>query len=170
MTGRDFNRDYALRLAEAGLSVFPCIPEGQDAKKPLVRWREASSSDPQRVAAMWDANPGALPAIDCGKARLVVLDGDRHAGAADGVAALHALFAEHGFDPMRCPVILTPGDGQHVYLKMNGVALTNSRGALPPGIDIRGEGGYVIAPFASLPDGRSYQPAPGCASFFGAIA
>src|SRR4051812_24374966 len=33
-------------------------------------------------------------------------------------------------------------------------------GSLPEGVDIRGEGGYVIAPFARLPDGRSYAPIP----------
>jgi hypothetical protein len=149
---RDINRDYALRFAEVGVPVFPCGPD----KKPLVQWREASSAESTAVAALWDNWPGALPAIDCAKAGIVVLDGDRHDDGPDGVVALHALFAEHGFDPLRCPVVLTPRNGEHVYFRKNGVALTNSRGALPAGVDVRGEGGYVIAPFARLPDGRSY--------------
>ena len=32
--------------------------------------------------------------------------------------------------------------------------MTNRRGALPAGIDVRGEGGYVIFPPSRLPDGR----------------
>jgi hypothetical protein len=36
--------------------------------------------------------------------------------------------------------------------------ITNSPGGLPAGVDIRGLGGYTMAPDAVLPDGRSYQP------------
>ncbi len=36
--------------------------------------------------------------------------------------------------------------------------ITNSAGGLPAGVDIRGLGGYTMAPEAVLPDGRSYQP------------
>src|SRR4051794_23738518 len=101
---RDFNRDFALRHAEAGLAVFPC---GSD-KKPLVAWREASTTSTQDIAKMWARHPGALPAIDLAKAGLVVLDGDRHGGP-DGVAALHALLESNSLDRLRCPVIHTPG-------------------------------------------------------------
>jgi hypothetical protein len=54
---RDINRDWALRLAEAGIAVFPC---GAD-KKPLIKWREFSSSDPEAVAMWWSQHPNALP-------------------------------------------------------------------------------------------------------------
>jgi hypothetical protein len=80
---RDFNRDWAIRLAEAGIAVFPC---GAD-KKPLVQWRAFSSSDADAVAQWWREHPGALPAIDLEKSDLFVLDGDRHATRAAAAAA-----------------------------------------------------------------------------------
>ena len=43
------------------------------------------------------------------------------------------------------PVVKTPNGGLHVYFKQpNGEALGNGRGSLPPGIDVRGAGGFVV--------------------------
>src|SRR5262245_59440915 len=154
---RDFNRDWALRLAEAGIAIFPC---GAD-KKALIKWREFSSSDPEAVAQWWHQHPGALPGIDLAKADLLVLDGDRHGGP-DGRTALRDLLQQQAdFDWHQAPTALTPGDGVHCYFSQNGHELGNARGGLPPGVDVRGYGGYVIAPYAVLPDGRCYRAAPG---------
>ena len=40
-------------------------------------------------------------------------------------------------------------------------ALGNGRGELPDGIDVRGVGGFVIAPGAVLPDGKQWQSVNG---------
>ena len=154
---RDFNRDWAIRLAEAGIAVFPC---GAD-KKPLVQWRAFSSSDVDAVAQWWREHPGALPAIDLEKSDLFVLDGDRHGGP-DGRKALRELLQQQpGFDWHTAPTALTPGDGTHVYFGQNGHELGNGRGSLPDGVDARGCGGYVICPYAVLPDGRRYHAVTG---------
>jgi hypothetical protein len=153
---RDFNRDWAMRLAEAGLAIFPC----GDDKKPLIKWREFSSSDTEAVAQWWREQPGALPAIDLEKCDLFVLDGDRHGGP-DGRAALRKLLKDQGFNYRTAPSALTPNDGVHVYLGQNGHELGNARGKLPAGVDARGCGGYVICPYAALSDGRHYKTVPG---------
>jgi Bifunctional DNA primase/polymerase, N-terminal len=154
---RDHNRDWALRLAEAGIAIFPC---GAD-KKPLIKWREFSSSDPEAIAQWWRQFPGALPAIDLEKCDLFVLDGDRHGGP-DGRAALGKLLRQQiGFDWHTAPSAFTPGDGAHVYFLQNGHELGNGRGQLPDGVDARGCGGYVIAPYATLSDGRCYRTVAG---------
>jgi hypothetical protein len=150
---RDFNRDWALRLAEAGIATFPCGPD----KKPLLKWREFSSSDAEAVAQWWSQYPNALPGIDLEKCELLVLDGDRHGGP-DGRAALRTLLQQQSdYKASLTPRALTPGDGAHVYFNQNGHELGNGRGNLPDGIDVRGAGGYVIAPYAILPDGRCYR-------------
>jgi hypothetical protein len=165
MTSRDFNRDWALRLAEVGIAVFPCGPD----KKPLVKWRDASSTDPETVAAQWAQFPSALPGIDLGKCNLVVLDGDRHGGP-DGRVALRELLLAQGaeYNGKATPGVLTPGDGAHVYFSQNGHAFGNGTGKLPKGIDVRGAGGYVIAPYTTLSDGRRYQIAKGMADLISA--
>jgi Bifunctional DNA primase/polymerase, N-terminal len=109
---------------------------------------------------LWRQFPGAPPAIDLEKCDLFVLDGDRHGGP-DGRAALRKLLKEQGFDYRTAPSALTPNDGVHVYLGQNGHELGNARGKLPAGIDVRGCGGYVICPYATLSDGRRYKSVPG---------
>jgi Bifunctional DNA primase/polymerase, N-terminal len=108
---RDFNRDWAMRMAESGLAIFPC----GDDKKPLIKWREFSSSDPEAIAQWWSQFPGALPAIDLEKCDLFVLDGDRHGGP-DGRAALRKLLKEQGFDYRTAPSALTPNDGERGHV------------------------------------------------------
>jgi hypothetical protein len=157
MQQRDFNRDWALRLAEAGIAIFPCGPD----KKPLIKWRNFSSCEVDAIAQWWMQFPNALPAIDLEKSDLVVLDGDRHGGP-DGRTALHHLLRQQpDFDNRTTPTALTPSDGAHVYFDQNGHELSNARGDLPDGIDVRGAGGYVIAPYAILPDGQRYRAVPG---------
>jgi putative DNA primase/helicase len=53
---------------------------------------------------------------------------------------------------------LTPSDGVHLYLLTgdDGPSITN-RGNLPEHVDVRGLGGYVIAPPSVMADGRRYR-------------
>src|SRR5262249_9276746 len=153
---RDLNHDWALRLAAAGLAIFPC----SDDKKPLIKWREFSSCDPEAIALWWARFPGALPAIDLAKSDLLVLDGDRHGGP-DGRTALRELLHQQNFDYRAAPSAITPADGVHVYFEQNGHEFGNTRGKLPAGVDCRGHGGYVICPYATLSHGRRYKTVPG---------
>lgn len=85
-----------------------------------------------------------------------MLDLDRHRAEQDGIAAIRAL----GFVPTDLsPVsVTTPSGGLHLYFQhRNG--LTCSARHLPDGVDIRAEGGYVIAPGTLLPDGCRYGTA-----------
>ncbi len=92
----------------------------------------------------------------------MVIDCDRHDGGADGVAAFKSLVAAHGALPRQVPLVKTPNGGLHVYFRQpNGEALGNGRGSLPPGIDVRGAGGFVVGPGARLPDGRGWTARAG---------
>jgi hypothetical protein len=149
----DVNANTALQLAGIGMHVFPA---GSD-KKPLCQWKLMASTAPNAVMEMFAKHPKAMPAIDCGKSEILVIDLDRHNPNEDGVEAFKALEAQHGaIDD--APRIKTPNNGMHIYFRQpDGEMFGNSKGRLPAGIDVRGIGGYVVAPGAVLPDGSRYE-------------
>lgn len=105
MTSR--NLAVALRLAAAGLSVFPT----DDRKRPLGKWTQESTDNP-KIICRWPKF--SLVAIDLRKCGLLVIDADRHGGP-DGVAAWEELVREHGADLSRQPMARTPSNGRHIY-------------------------------------------------------
>lgn len=153
------NLAAALHLAEQGFAIFPCHSGGEKVKQPMpfIKWREASTSDPAQIRQWWRRWPDAAPALDLGKCGLLVIDADRH-GEHDGVEAFGALMAEHGFHPDSAPMVATPNYGNHHFFRQpEGKLFGNGEGALPKGINVRGNGGYVIAPGAVMQDGRTYE-------------
>lgn len=153
------NLAVALDLAAHGLFVFPCHSGGEKAKQPMpfLRWKEASTTDAAAIRAWWRKWPDAAPAIDLGKSGLLVIDADRH-GEHDGVEAFGALMAANGFDPDAAPLVATPNMGNHHFFRQRSdPPHGNGRGSLPAGIDVRGAGGYVVAPGSVMQDGRFYE-------------
>lgn len=153
------NLETALALARSGLAVFPCHSGGDKAKQPMpfIKWREASTTDEATIRSWWRKWPGAAPALDLAKCGLLVIDADRH-GEHDGVEAFGQLMIEHGFNPDTAPLVATPNAGNHHFFRQPTITpLGNGRGSLPPGIDVRGAGGYVVAPGAVMQDGRFYE-------------
>jgi hypothetical protein len=164
---RNHNLDAALGLAVAGLRIFPVrVYYAKEKKKwekvPRIEgWREeAASTNPNQIREWWKQFPGSCPGIALHHADLVAVDADKHRASADGVAALKELQAKYKEFPKH-PVCATAGDGEHHYFRQPpGIKLTNSAGRLPPGIDVRGVGGFVIAPGSKRADGKLWS-APG---------
>lgn len=151
------NKEEALSLASRGLHIFPTNP----AKKPLIEdWPNKASSSVLYIEAWWGKWPDALPALPVGAHNLVVIDCDRRPGRPDGVAAFHAICAEQSIDLSDAFRVESPSGGMHYYFATQ-TPYGNSSGSLPDGIDVRGKGGYVIAPGATLPDGLSYRHVAG---------
>ncbi|WP_051228767.1 bifunctional DNA primase/polymerase [Pleomorphomonas oryzae] len=154
------NRALALDLARAGLSVFPVRGAGPDAKKPCpsVRWGEDATTDVKAIDGWWRRWPDAMPAIHLGRSGLLVVDLDRHDGGEDGIKAWDEV--NRGVE---APAVDTPSGGRHIYFRQpEGRAHGNREGLLKGrGINIRGLGGYVVAPGALRADGEgAYQPVP----------
>lgn len=148
----------ALRYAAAGRYVFPVrveIVEGKKRVGPVADWRNASTTSAEQIRRWFGPGQpweGASVAIDCGRSGLVVVDPD----GADGIARWDALVAEH-----RLPAthrVGTPGGGQHWYYREHPrrVVGNDSTGKVAPGVDVRGLGGFVIAP-PSTDDRGSYR-------------
>src|SRR5215471_5449782 len=149
------NLTAALNLAAAGLPVFPAGPD----KRPLLAgWQEKATTEEEQLRKWWDTHPAAVPAIVVGRAGLVVIDCDRHPGGKDGIEAFNRLLSANDGKLADVPIAKTANGGAHLFFKQpKGEPFGNRRGELPDGIDVRGVGGFVIAPGAVLADGKRWQ-------------
>jgi hypothetical protein len=134
-----------------GWTVIPIEPGG---KRPLVRWeayqkRRPTPDELRTWFQRWpDANVGLVTGAVSG---LVVLDVDpRHYGD----ESLEELERQHGRLPHTIEA-LTGGGGRHIFFKHPGRTIRNRVG-LARGIDLRGDGGLVVAPPSLHPSGRAY--------------
>jgi hypothetical protein len=108
-----------------------------------------ASVDADEVAAWWARWPDANVAIATGALVVFDIDGDR------GARALCELEAEHGPVP-ETPCVST-GCGRHLYFLALGLDVRNSAKTLGPGLDVRGRGGYAIAPPSRHANGHIYR-------------
>lgn len=76
----------------------------------------------------------------------------RHGGKEN----LDHLERRHGFFPAEAVRFHTGGGGEHILFKHPGINIPNLVGRLAAGIDIRGDGGYIVAPPSTHVSGRSY--------------
>ena len=144
--------ESALNYAALGWCVIPIAPQG---KTPLIRdWPKQASCDPDQIAGWWHQWPDANVGIVTGQlSGLFVLDVDPKN---DGFTTLDLLIDKHGALP-DTPTVRTGSGGQHVYFRYpSGITIRNSASKLGPGLDIRAEGGFVVAPPSIHPTGREY--------------
>ncbi len=128
--------DYAV---ERNWFVFP-VKAGRK-QPPLVKWSEKATNDPNVIQKWWDRWPEANIGIAAGPSGLVVIDVDVKNGN-NGIFELECLQAIHG-ELQPTFTATTPSGGLHLYFKGN---VPSSNGKIAPGIDIKSEGAYVLAP------------------------
>ena len=154
---RQHNGALARELVAAGIAIFPTRD-----KVPLIKgWRTTASFERDQVEQWWRLYPDAAPGIELSMSSLIVLDCDRHPGAPDGVAAFEPLIAERRLPEH--PITATPGGGFHHFFRQpdRGKPLGCGTGKLPPGIDVRANGGYIVGPNSMRLDGGVYKPVEG---------
>lgn len=159
----------ARSFIEAGVAVFPCrekASQGVDyatgevieflEKAPYTTYGLKDATRSSRIIEIWfgERHPAAVIGIPTGeKLGAWVLDLDRH-GDLDGHTWLAEMEAKHGPLPDTARATTANG-GTHVFFKhVEGV---RNRAAIAPGVDTRGDGGYIISPGSVMADGRRYQ-------------
>ena len=148
--------DAALDYASRGLPVFPVNPAD---KAPYVATGfKAATTDNKTIRRWWRAHPDAMIGVPTGAAgRVWVLDADVDLNKKiNGPAALARLVASHGGAPLLTCTSLTPRGGKHFMWRWNGVNIRNSAGEIGRGLDVRGEGGYIVMPPSVRHDGTAY--------------
>ena len=155
--------EAALEYAQRGWSVVPafnmdgptCACTRLDCpspgKHPRIAWSQFQKerANPALIRQWWRRWPEANIAIATGAVSgLVVLDIDPRHGGSEAVKDLGPLPPT-----VTC---LTGGGGEHQYYQHPGTPVGNAVGIVP-GVDLRGDGGYVIAPPSSHASGRAYE-------------
>jgi hypothetical protein len=119
-----------------------------------------ATTDPDRIIDWWERWPEANIGLATGAASgVLALDLDPPAGG----ETLEALAAIHGTLP-RAVGVWTPRGGLHAFYRHPGGHVPCSAGKLGPNLDVRGDGGYLVAGW-SVVAGRTYtwrdDPYPG---------
>jgi hypothetical protein len=147
----------ALSYANKGIRVIPIQP---GTKHPGINnWTTQATTNPTTIRQWWTGPyKGWGVGIVTGRAtnkQFFVLDIDEHDPQQSGHDTLADLETEHGKLPETITV-LTPTGGKHLYYSTP-IPIRNDAGRrLGPGLDIRGDGGQVLAPPTIHPNGQPY--------------
>ena len=134
--------EAARSMWDNGLRIIPLQPRG---KKPLMSWKEFQDREPteEEIDGWWakwpNANIGVVTGINC-----IVVDADTN----DTIRWI-------GDNLPPTPWKVKTARGAHFYYGINGVVpnSVNEKGK----VDIRGRGGYVVAPPSVHPSGKLYE-------------
>jgi hypothetical protein len=147
--------DAAAGYAARGWRVIPIRPA---TKQPIPKqWQLAATTDAAAIERWWQEAPDAGIGIATGAASgIFVLDVDTASGKV-GAESLATLEANHGPLPDTYEVVTGSG-GRHLYFKTpTGIEIPTSAGRLGTDLDIRGEGGQVLAPPTVHLNGTRYE-------------
>lgn len=134
----------ALAYLKDGFSILPVEPNG---KKPLIQWEPLQTKLPttEMLNLWWQQWPNANVGVITGELSylsVVDIDGER------GKASIR----EYGLTFPLTRTVKTPR-GWHLWYLF--VPTLHTGAGFVPGLDIRGQGGYVVAPPSSI-DAHTY--------------
>lgn len=160
--------DEALKLAAKGFHIFPlhtpdalgfcscrntsCTDVGKHPR--TINGLSGATTDEQQIRDWWQMWPQANIGLVTGAiSGLVVIDIDpRHGGA----ETFKALTQQHG-ELSEKVWANTGGGGWHLIFQHPGVRIRNNQsGKLGVGVDVRGDGGYIVAPPSLHASGKCY--------------
>ena len=159
--------DYALEAAQYGYKVFPVhyIEKGvcscgkndcdSQGKHPMhTGWKDEATTDQTSIKRIWAANPNANIGIKTGAdtGKIAVDIDPKHCGDEN----YRELEEEYGKLPDTVES-KTGSGGCHKIFNHPGGYIGNKQGFIKPGIDIRGDGGFIVAPGSDHMSGNRYE-------------
>lgn len=148
-------KDSAIVYARAGFAVLPLAERG---KIPQIKGGlKNACTDVGNVATWWDKHKNSNVGIVCGaqSGGIVVIDLDiDEDNGKDGLSAMQDWEEKfHELPSTACAV--TGRHGMHYYYRVDRVIHPSTNAEL--GIDIRGDGSYVVAPPSIHENGNQYR-------------
>jgi hypothetical protein len=137
-------------VAACGWHVLPI--RAHDKTPLLKKWPQAATSDINQLEVWAGRFPACNWAVATGKdSGIFVLDVDGNPGK----ASLKA-YQQQGLE-LPETLTTTTGKGRHFYFQWpQDAVIKNSAGQLASGLDVRGEGGYVVIPPSVHSNGNHY--------------
>jgi hypothetical protein len=153
----------ALRYAALGWRVLPlhtpdpagdCSCQRENCAKPGKHPRSRhgvrdATTCAETIDLWWSTWPDANVGLATGDLLVIDIDG------AAGRVSLQRLQRENG--PLPTTLEATTARGRHLYFMSPSQLLRNSAGRLGDGLDVRGHGGYVVAPPSLHANGHRYR-------------
>jgi putative DNA primase/helicase len=141
--------DAVMSYAARGWQVFPLKPQ---SKEPCTHRGFYDATSNPATLRRWFAqgfpyNVGIRTGTPSG---VFIVDIDGKLGAVN----LRELMTKFGALP--ATLISTTGKGWHLWFRADG-EIPCSTGKISPGIDVRADGGYVVAPPSIHPNGKAYR-------------
>ncbi|MDD5618575.1 MAG: bifunctional DNA primase/polymerase, partial [Candidatus Omnitrophica bacterium] len=132
--------DYALYYASIGWAVFPC----NHAKKPFEKGGfHTASKDPAEIKRLFSKFPASAIGVATGETSgIFSFDVDIKNGQV-GEESYQELISKYGNLPQTPQFFTWSGGRQYIFKYIKGI---NSRNSVFPGIDIKGDGGYICVP------------------------
>ena len=145
--------DAALQYADLGYPVFPCANAENPAPLTPHGFHDATT-DLDQISAWWTERPDACIGLATKDLLAVDVDQPDNPWLADDPERAHSLAA--------APTSITPGGGRHhIFRRPAGKNWKCSVGKLAPHVDTRTDGGYIVVPPSTRPDG-GYRWVKGC--------
>lgn len=145
--------DFALHFARQGWPIFPLAANSKVPAIPRERGGRGcldATLDLAQIEAWWREYPDANIGVATGRrSGLLVVDVDPLKTTA-WLDSLHSLELPPTFTVKTCSA------GWHLYFRFSGDARISIGTDMLPGIDWRGNGGYVVAP-GSVVNGSTYE-------------
>ena len=146
--------DAAVKYASMGFAVLPLKPRGKEPN--ISHGVKDATADVAQVKSWWERHPNDNIGIAMGAASgglvAIDIDVDEDAGK-DGYDTLRTWENAHGELPETATSITGRG-GYHMLYRMAGVGNSVGRDSA---VDIRSDGGFIVAPPSIHPNGVAYQ-------------
>ncbi|GJM17473.1 MAG: hypothetical protein DHS20C13_28000 [Thermodesulfobacteriota bacterium] len=144
-------RDAALLYASRGWRVLPIT---ENAKSPplINKWQIQATDDTSQIKKWWDKWPDANIGIATGRETgIFVVDIDPKNGGDETIAAL---LKKNSFP--ETATVRTGSGGSHVLFKCDKAIKSSNGKTLGQGVDLKAEGGYIVAARSIHPNGNQY--------------
>jgi KaiC/GvpD/RAD55 family RecA-like ATPase len=149
----------ALAIAkEHSWRVFPCNPLNKGPMIPGGHGFKDATAEPDIITAWWLKYPNAMIGVATGAASgFFAVDLDRKENMGDGLATWRQWEIDIDAQPVVTRQHKTPSTGRHMLFRYIPGVGSVPLGKLGEGVEIKGDGGYIIVPPSVMSSGAKYE-------------